>query len=72
MPQSTRDRRPIIERLWEPKLALADFAMWLPLAPAAAAYRGGLAIRNLYWRVRGRGASVLTVGVGNLIVGGSG
>jgi tetraacyldisaccharide 4'-kinase len=72
MPQTTRDRRPLIERLWEPTLPITDLAMWLPLAPAAAAYRAGVAMRNLYWRAMSRGTSVLTVSVGNLIVGGSG
>jgi tetraacyldisaccharide 4'-kinase len=72
MPQATHDRRPLIERLWEPRLSFTDRALWLPLAPAATAYRAALALRNLYWRRMSRGAGVLTVSVGNLVVGGSG
>ncbi len=63
--------RPPIERLWERHLSPLEFILWLPLAPAAIAYRAALGARSSFWRHRRRYGGVLTISIGNLTVGGS-
>src|SRR5713226_6632737 len=65
-------KRPGIERLWHKNLSLADFLRWLPLTGAAGFFRVGVSARRLYWRMKKRAATVKTISVGNLTVGGNG
>ncbi|HYB90677.1 MAG TPA: tetraacyldisaccharide 4'-kinase [Candidatus Binataceae bacterium] len=67
-PQSNRPR---LERFWRRGPSLATAPLWLPLAGAAAGFRSGLAVRNLWWRFMARQAPVTTISVGNLTVGGN-
>src|SRR5271166_4589405 len=71
-PSEPRPSRPRIELLWNPDLPVRLLPAWLGLAAAAGFYRIGIGSRHLYWRVMKRRASVLTVSVGNLTVGGTG
>ena len=64
--------RPRIERLWQRDLPPRLLPAWIGLAAAAGFYRVGVSARHLYWRMMKRQASVLTVSVGNLTVGGTG
>src|SRR6266851_2679828 len=65
-------KRPGIEKLWHKNLSLADFLRWLPLTGAAGFFRVGVSARRLYWRMKKRAATVKTISVGNLTVGGNG
>jgi tetraacyldisaccharide 4'-kinase len=64
--------RPRIERFWRRDLPAHLLPAWVGLAAAAGIYRVGVGVRHLYWRVKKQPASLPTVSVGNLTVGGTG
>jgi tetraacyldisaccharide 4'-kinase len=64
--------RPRIEELWFGKLRWGQRAMVAGLWPASLAYRAGQGVRNLWWRFAKQRASVRTISIGNLTVGGNG
>lgn len=64
-------RRSRIEQLWRLHLNWYEYPAWLALTPAACAYRIGLAARGLFWKTARKRATVATIGIGNLSVGGS-
>jgi tetraacyldisaccharide 4'-kinase len=63
---------PAIQRLWRRELPPIYRPLWAALTPAAAIYAAILAIRERWWRVMASTASVTTVSIGNLNVGGNG
>ncbi len=69
--RSTDYRRPWIEHIWFGRTRWYEAPLWLLLAPAAAAYGALLALRNGFWRMMRRSATVRTISVGNLTVGGN-
>ncbi len=70
-PSQPSPNRPRIERLWQRDLPVRLLPAWIGLAAAAGLYRIGVGARHLYWRTMKQRASVLTVSVGNLTVGGT-
>jgi tetraacyldisaccharide 4'-kinase len=71
MPSQTGSGISRITRLWRDDLTWRDLLLWAPLAPLAAFYGAATTVRREWWRLFSRRATVATISVGNLTVGGN-
>jgi tetraacyldisaccharide 4'-kinase len=69
---AAKPSRSASEGLWDTRLPLSKWPLWLPLVPAAGVFAMITRVRNRWWQARAETSAVPVISVGNLTVGGNG